>query len=253
MWILLGLLLACILIISIWAWYQPESTLKPINYLYRFDSSPRTNFYTQEERDAIFPVGRELESVWTNIRDEGRILYDRLIEKGLRDHNYLNHYNLNIDSETKRNWTTIPLRLFGCDATENMERCPIIAKILRDHPEIKSCLFSIMEPGKIIDSHTGPYDGLLRYQLALDIPKVTEGTVECYLHVGGQRHEWIEGEGVLFDESNLHGAVNTTSEKRMVLLIDLERPYSSLLFRLLNRGIIFGMGSLPATRQATLM
>lgn len=237
-------------LLTIWIWYYPELLLAPLNILYNLDPSPRTNFYTREETEHIFPVSIELESIWKDIRREGYNLYESLPNK---DINYLDNYHMNIGNETKRQWTTIPLRLFGRDSVHYMNECPIMSKLLIDHPEIKSCLFSIMEPGKIIEPHIGPYDGLLRYQLALDIPLKEISSQECYLHVGGEQHEWIEGKGIMFDESNLHGAINTTSAKRMVLLIDLERPYSLLLYRILNKIIIWGMGSLPATKHATLI
>lgn len=251
MWILLLIIVLFVMVLlSVWTWYNPESVLIPLNLLYNFDPSPRTNFYKDEDIDILFPVGRELEILWNEIRDEGYKLYETLPNK---DINYLDNYNMNIGDENKRNWTTIPLRLFGRDSSYYMDQCPNLRRILQQHSEIKSCLFSIMEPGKIIKPHVGPYDGLLRYQLGLDIPECKELGEECYLHVGGERYEWIEGKGILFDESNLHGAINTTKEKRMVLLIDLERPYSFSLYRLLNKGIIWGMGSLPGTKQATLI
>jgi aspartyl/asparaginyl beta-hydroxylase (cupin superfamily) len=231
-----------LILISVWTWYHPESFLIPINLLYNFDPSHRCNFYTDTEKDIIFPVGIELESNWQDIRQEGHELYESLPNK---DINYLNNYHMNMGEETKCHWTTIPLRLFGRDSIIHMGKCPLLEKILREHPEIKSCLFSIMDSGKIIKPHVGPYDGLLRYQLALDIPKITMSSnssitkSECYLHVGGEKYEWIEGKGILFDEANLHGAINTTSQKRIVLLIDLERPYSLLLFRIINKGILW--------------
>ena len=214
--------------------------------LYVTDPSPRTNFYSDDERNNIFPAGKDLEATWKDIRLEGYTLYESLPDKNI---NYLDSYNVDLGNETKRNWTTIPLRLFGCDSPEYMAKCPILSAMLLLHPEIKSCLFSIMDPGKIIQPHVGPYDGLIRYQLALDIPK--DG--ECYLHVGEEKYYWVDGQGVLFDEANLHGAVNTTQNKRMVLLVDIERPYSLLSYRLLNTIIITCMGLLPATRQVTLV
>lgn len=248
------IIMACIIMLSfiiliIWTWYHPECLFLPLNLLFLTDFSVRTNFYTDREKYDIFPMGTELEAIWEDIRSEGYILYDSLPDKNI---NYLDQYNINLGNETKRNWTTIPLRLFGCDSYEYMSRCPKLSSILELYPEIKSCLFSIMHPGKIIEPHVGPYDGLLRYQLALDIPEVT-GDTECYLHVSGEKYYWTEGQGVLFDESNLHGAVNTTHHKRMVLLIDIERPYSSLPYRLLNKLIITCMGSLPATKRASLL
>ena len=256
------------LILAVWTWYHPESFFIPINLLYNIDPSSRTNFYSDADKYNIFPVSRELESIWQDIKHECHELYESLPDK---DINYLDNYNINLGDETKRHWTTIPLRVFGHDSHDYMDKCPITSKILYEHPEIKSCIFSIMEPGKIIKPHVGPYDGLLRYQLALDIPNTSNSVNlsdsqsdkltlvanqesslfinefsqnECYLHVGGERYEWTEGHGIMFDESNLHGAVNTTQYKRMVLIIDLERPYSLLPYRIMNKFIIWAMGKL---------
>lgn len=247
--ILCLILIVIIILLGIWIWYHPEFILTPLNYLYNLDTSFRTNFYSDIDCDRIFPIRNKLESVWQDIKREGYELYDNLSNK---DINYLDNYHMNMNGENKSNWTTIPLRLFGRDSKDYIHKCPITHNILKIHPEIKSCLFSIMKPGKIIKSHVGPYDGLLRYQLALDIPKPNNPSEECYLHVGGEQYIWTEGKGILFDEANLHGAVNTTSKKRMVLLIDIERPYSFFLYRLLNKLVIWILGSLPATKQATL-
>lgn len=232
-------------VLSLCVWYHPNLLFYPINTVYRTDSSPRTNFYSPSDKNRIFPAGEILESQWQDIRREGRQLYESLHDKQM---NYLNQYNIDIGAESKKDWTTIPLRLFGLDSGKYMSKCPITAEILKSHSEIKSCLFSFMSPGKVIEPHTCPYDGILRYQLALEIPRG-----ECYLHVGGERYNWVEGEGVMFDEANIHGAVNKTDEIRVVLLIDIERPYSFLPYRIMNKTIIKGMGLLPATKQATLL
>lgn len=225
-----------ILLLCGWIWYHPECILIPLNLLYRCDSSPRTTIYDQDDKKILFPISYELECNWKFIKQEGKKLYSDLDDKSL---NYLDLYNINLGTEDKKNWTTIPLRLFGVDYNNNIDLCPRVKEILNKYPEIKTCIFSIMSPGKIINPHVGPYDGLLRYQLALEIPK--DG--DCYLYVGNDKYYWVEGEGILFDECNLHGAVNNTNEERMVLLIDIERPYNSMLFRILNRVLINILGT----------
>lgn len=259
MQILLIVAILIVVIITIWVWYHPESFTIPISsFLHTTDPSIRTNFYTEEECNQIFPGCKELENAWMQIRDEGYNLYNSLAQK---DVNYLNNYHINIGQEDKKEWTTLPLRLFKQENLTYMEKCPITSKIIQDHPEILSCIFSVMKPGKIIQPHVGPHDGLLRYQLALDIPttsldedggdQITQKDAgECYLHVGGEKYYWTNGKGILFDDAKLHGAVNRTSYHRMVLLIDLERPYQYLPHRLLNKAIIWGISSLPATKQA---
>lgn len=245
MYWIIGLFLIFILLFSIWVWYHPESLLIPLNLLYRTDSSLRTNFYTDDERDRIFPVGKELEAHWYDIKNEGNCLYDLIPNKSI---NVLDNFHVNIGDENKKGWNTITLRLFGYDFYDYMDLCPTLKKILVDHPEIKTCLFSIVDPGKIIEPHVGPYDGILRYQLALDIPKG-----ECYLHVGGEKYYWKEGQGVLFDENNLHGVVNKTDKSRMVLFIDIERPYHFKLFKYFNKAMLYLMGSLPSSKQANFI
>jgi len=240
-WTGLLLLLIILLMFLVIVWFYPLIPLTIVNMLFYLDFSPRTEIYSGTEAAEIFPAGPDLESIWEDIRNEGHNLY----AAGHRD-NYLDNYDIDLGEEDKSNWTTLPLRLFGRESTQYMEQCPITANFLHAHSEIKSCLFSIMEPGKVIKPHTGPYDGLIRYQLPLDIP--TDG--DCYLYVGCQEHTWQEGKGVLFDERNYHGAVNKTSRHRMVLLLDLERPYYIPPFRWLNAAIVTGMGLWPGTTAA---
>ena len=40
----------------------------------------------------------------------------------------------------------------------------------------------------------------------------------------GQRYSWRDGEGVLFDETYIHYAENTSGENRLILFCDIERP-----------------------------
>lgn len=228
----------CILcVMAVVVWYYPEWLLVPLNTMFSLDTSPRCNIYSEADMRTIFPASLELEREWQSIRDEGYDLY----YAADREHtNYLDNYHMDLGSEDKKNWSTICLRVFGKDVPENMNACSTLGAMLRAHPEIKSCIFSIMEPGKIIQPHRGPYDGLLRYQLALDIPNGTDEN--CFVYVNEDRHYWRNGQGVLFDESNIHGAHNTTDKLRMVLLIDVYRPYNFTPFAWLNYIMVSSFG-----------
>lgn len=232
--IIIGIILV-MLFLTVIVWYNPNLFFKPINMILKLDNSERRLFYSNDEKEFLFPLSKELELNWEIIRDECYNIYNMLKNKKI---NYLNKYHLDI--ETKE-WTTIPLKLFGWDKSYmELRKEYYINKILVGHPEIKSCIISIMEPGKIIEAHVGPYDGLLRYQLALDIPQ--SNIDNCHIQVGDQKHHWTNGEGILFDETNVHSAINLTGKKRMVLLIDINRPYNFLPFRYLNDIIISSMG-----------
>jgi aspartyl/asparaginyl beta-hydroxylase (cupin superfamily) len=238
------LFVLCLIIITliiVVIWTHPHLVLQPINAILRSDCCTRTAFYSRDELQQIFPAHTVLQQHWLDIRDDGHRLYNNLQDKSV---NYLNNYNIDLGSEDKKEWTTIPLRLFGVDSNVSCALRPF----LDAHPEIKSCMYSIMQPGKIIQEHVGPYDGLIRYQLALDIP---DG--ECYLHVSGQRYYWQNGHDVLFDESNVHGAVNNSDKPRMVLLIDIERPYCSIWRTISNKIIVYFMSLLPSTTNATVL
>lgn len=246
-WLILLLLLLLVIVLIIFLYslvYYPQQLLRPVNYLLTKNLT-NSAIFSQADLLEIFPAHLELQQKWTTIRDEGQ----KLAQQVQANTNYLNHYHLNLGQENKQNWTTIPLRLFQQDCSVHLQQCPVLAEILAQHLEIKSCLFSIMQPGKVIQPHHGPYAGLLRYQLALDIPATTEVN-NCFLYVDDQMHHWSNGQGVLFDERHLHGAVNLTEHRRMVLLIDVERPYDSKFLTWLNRLIIKSMGWLPATGRA---
>lgn len=232
-------LLLLILISVLLVYFYPKLVLIPVNTILWYDNSFRTNFYNRDMIQKIFPTSNLLEFFWREIR--GEILENLDINS---TQNYLDNFYVDIGQEDKKDWATITFRIFGKDNVQNINSCPILGDIINVCPEIISCLVSIMEPGKIILPHYGPYDGLLRYQLPLVIP---DSPNRCYLHVNGEKRNWVLGEGILFDESNIHGAVNDTPFKRIVLLIDIERPYSNCVLRLLNKSIISIMGILPGT------
>lgn len=245
--VLICLVVFLLVLLGLWLWYHPDYFFLPFNCFYWLDGVARPNFYSPEELDRIFPDHILLEQSWEEIRDEGRRLYECLENP----RNHLDNYNIDFDRLNTSNWTTIPLKLFTGESAETIAKCPVLGQFMLDHPEIVSCLFSVITPGKIIHPHVLPYDGLLRYQLALDIP-VPEDGEECYLHVADEKYTWTNGKGILFDEGKIHGAVNTTKKTRMVLLLDIARPYHFAPFRGFNRLLLAIIGKLPPTTQALL-
>jgi beta-hydroxylase len=236
MWMItLSIVVTLILLVG-WSYYVPQSMLLPVNLMLRTDSVPRPTIYSDTERDQLFPGGTDLVSRWKELRQEGEAVYTSLAGERI---NYLDRYQIDLDQEDKSNWTAAAIQLFGIRQPRFAGQCPVLTSILDQHPEILSATFSIMEPGKIIAPHVGPYDGILRYQLPLVVP---DG--ECYLYVEDRKWYWKEGEPVLFDETYSHGAVNNTGQRRLVLLVDLARPYHWGPFRALNRKILEKIGGL---------
>src|SRR4029453_17045489 len=91
-------------------------------------------------------------------------------------------------------------------------------------PNLIQAFFSILEPGKSIPEHEGPYRGYLRYHLGLRVPKDDPPK----LVVNGRDYVWKEGEAVLFADSWPHSVVNHSAEIRAVLIVDIRRPLPAI-------------------------
>ncbi len=109
---------------------------------------------------------------------------------------------------------------------------PELTKILEDIPEVVSCAVSILPAKKAIPIHVGYSKGVIRYQLAMKVPKDRENVFIC---VNGEKYSWTEGHGVLFDDTYPHKVFNNTDEDRVVLYIDVVRPFLNPILDLINR------------------
>ena len=118
-------------------------------------------------------------------------------------------------------WKTFVFMAYGLRSARNMARCPATTQALQGIPGIRTAFFSILEPGKRIPLHTGPYNGVLRLHLGLVVPEPREN---CWIEVNAQRHVWKEGEAVVFDDLYPHEVHNDTDGVRVVLFVDFERP-----------------------------
>lgn len=132
---------------------------------------------------------------------------------------------------TDDHWKTFVFMGYGMRSRRNLERCPATARALQDIPGLRTAFFSILEPGKRIPLHRGPYNGVLRLHLALVVPEPRE---RCWIEVDGQRHVWQEGRAVVFDDLYPHQVHNDTDGVRAVLFVDFERPCRAPI-RWLNR------------------
>ena len=95
-------------------------------------------------------------------------------------------------------------------------------------------MFANLPPGGKLVQHRDPYAGSLRYHLGLVTPK-SQG--ECRIIIDGEPYTWHDGEDLLFDETYLHYAENTTSDERIILFCDVERPLTSKAMTSMNRWV----------------
>ncbi len=125
-----------------------------------------------------------------------------------------------ISNTTPKRWNVFMLEILGHRPAVNRACCPETCRVLEHVPNMLQAFFSILDPGKSVPEHEGPYRGYLRYHLALRVP--THNPPK--LVVNGQDYCWREGEAVLFDDSWPHSVVNSSAETRAVLIIDIRRP-----------------------------
>lgn len=164
-----------------------------------------------------FPWAVELEAEWKTIRaDLERVLELRSELPKIYE----------ISKEQARvgaddNWKTFVLRGFGFRAEENSRVCADTARILKRVPRLETAFFSILEPGADIPPHVGIPKGLLRCHLGLVVPDERE---RCRMVIDGTPRLWEEGRTFIFDDTYRHEVHNETDQKRVVLLLDFERP-----------------------------
>jgi aspartyl/asparaginyl beta-hydroxylase (cupin superfamily) len=125
-----------------------------------------------------------------------------------------------ISNTTPSRWNVFMLEVLGHRPALNRARCPETCRVLDQVPDMIQAFFSILEPGKSVPEHEGPYLGYLRYHLGLRVPKQNPPK----LVVNKQDYVWKEGEAVLFDDSWPHEVVNHSDEMRAVLIVDVRRP-----------------------------
>jgi beta-hydroxylase len=143
-------------------------------------------------------------------------------------------------------WRTFVLYAYGVEAKRNCALCPRTAAAVRAIPGMQTAMFSILAPGKQVPPHRGPYKGLLRVHLALEVPG--DGSA-CWIEVGGQRLHWRTGEVLVFDDTFVHCAANASDGRRCVLFIDILRPLDRTADRI-NRGLLALLRASPFGHRA---
>jgi aspartate beta-hydroxylase/beta-hydroxylase len=134
----------------------------------------------------------------------------------------------------EKDWRFLVLHMYrGGSLVPNREKCPRTIAILDQIPGLVGGYFSVLEGGKSIPAHRGPYLGYLRYHLALEVPERDPPSIR----IRDQFYTWRQGEGVLFDDSLEHEVFNESDGIRVVLIADVLRPMPWHL-ALLNRFVV---------------
>jgi len=148
--------------------------------------------------------------------------FDRLIGewRELPQYHDVDPGERNISATTPKRWNVFMLEVMGHKPAQNRAACPETCRVLDKVPNMIQAFFSILDPGKSVPEHEGPYLGYLRYHLGVRVPRQNPPK----LVVNRQDYVWKEGEAVLFDDSWPHSVVNSSNELRAVLIVDVRRP-----------------------------
>ena len=187
-----------------------------------------------------FPELKVLQENWQVIRDEALTLAEggRIkASDGLND--------IGFNSFFRTGWKRFYLKWYGVNQPSAAERCPHTVALLNQIPGIKAAMFASLPPGATLVKHRDPYAGSLRYHLGL----VTPNDPGCYIEVDGQRYHWRDGEVVMFDETYIHHAANTTQQPRIILFADVERPVHTAVVRWANRAFAAVVMKASATQN----
>lgn len=170
--------------------------------------------------DAIKPELRTLDENFATIRAE--------LDALLTDKQSIPRYHEVSARETPisgvvdpdKDWRIFVLHCPAGIPRKNQAKCPRTAELTGKIPGLVQAFFSILDPGKSIPAHSGPYLGYLRYHLAVRVPKNNPPK----MRVKDEVHQWEEGKSIVFDDSHDHEVYNKSDGTRVVLIVDFMRP-----------------------------
>jgi len=169
--------------------------------------------------DEEFPSHELIEKNYKTIKNE-YINYDGTIGCFRKSNPLLSNIDT-LDVDNDFCWRTLHLKKLGKIIVDDITQFfPETLHLIKDE-QIHNAFFSILDPHVEIKPHTGYYKGYLRYHLGIIIPE--ENGKKPYIICGGEKYEWSEGEGVLFDDMFLHYVNNMTSKERVILYLDIKR------------------------------
>lgn len=199
-----------------------SSLMAPINMLmYIFSAVPRTPYIDLQH----FPELEILSKHWEVIRDEAEKLYvEGYIAASDR------YDDIGFNSFFRRGWKRFYLKWYSTPLDSALIHCPKTLALIESLPNINAAMFALLPKQSFLFEHRDPYAGSLRYHLGLTTPNAKE----CCIYVDGKPYFWQDGEAVIFDETYVHRAENTTQEDRIILFCDIRRPLTNKLTTQLN-------------------
>ncbi len=186
--------------------------LAPYNVLmYAFSGLPNKPVLPVD----TFPELKKLSDNWQTIRAEALNLFDEgLIRAAAKNHDW------GFYSFFRSGWKRFYLKWYDDFLPSAQLLCPKTVELLQSIPTIHGAMFTMLPAGSKLGAHRDPFAGSLRYHLGL----ITPNSDACSISVDGVKCTWRDGEGFVFDETFIHSAEKATTQNRIILFCDVERP-----------------------------
>lgn len=194
-----------------------SSLMAPVNaVMYLFSAVPKTPYLDL----TYFPELKILRDNWLVIREEAQNLYNEGYITASEKHD-----DIGFNSFFRRGWKRFYLKWYQDPMGSAQTLCPKTVELIQSIPGINAAMFTLLPKDSFLFKHRDPYAGSLRYHLGL----ITPNSKQCCIHVDGQMYHWQDGQDVLFDETYIHHAENTTDVDRIILFCDVQRPLTNRL------------------------
>lgn len=192
--------------------FDHSSFMAPINiFMHKFSKVPNTPFIPVSQ----FPELARLQENWPVIRAEAENLLALKKIKAAEQND-----DAGFNSFFKNGWKRFYLKWYDASHPSAERLCPQTYALLQSIPSVKAAMFAELPPGGKLNPHRDPFAGSMRYHLGLATPNDDR----CFIEVDGERHSWRDGQGVVFDETFIHWAINGSESDRIILFCDIERP-----------------------------
>ncbi len=191
--------------------------------------------------DTHFPAAQNFVAAWRTLRDEAQAV--------ARDLEAIPHFHkllpeqADIAAKDGRDWRMFVLKAYGLSLADNLAKCPQLARLIAQSPDVLSAALSFLAPGKHVPRHRGPFRGVIRFHLGLSMPVDGDGRPEAVLTIDDQEYLIGDGECLLWDDTYPHEVWNRSDQVRIALLMDVRRRGMPLDMVVLSRVLIGAIGT----------
>ncbi|WP_440055779.1 aspartyl/asparaginyl beta-hydroxylase domain-containing protein [Pseudoalteromonas sp. T1lg65] len=161
-----------------------------------------------------------LEENWQVIAEEAIGLYKAGYFNETTNRANKSYYDVGFRTFYKYGWSKFYCTWYGTTLNSALAHCPKTVALLEQIPSVNGAMFTLLPANSKLTRHLDPVACSLRYHLGLATPN----SDQCYINIDGQSKTWYDGKAFVFDETYLHFVENHTSEMRLILMCDLERP-----------------------------